>query len=90
MDIEYANSRKPTLPALPGVPRTVSATGSPFSFIASENGTVFVSAGTVSDLALARGSVSLSLGVIAGTIPMRTGDVLTITYAVAPTIRWFP
>ncbi len=69
------------------VPETVGP--SPYAYAATEAGTAVISGGTVSAMTLTRNGTSATLPT-AGTIPMRTGDILTVTYTAAPTFTWFP
>ena len=68
--------------------QTVSATGSPFSFTASQAGSVSISGGTISALRLTRGK--LSVPVSGAMIPVMNGDMLTITYSGSPAIYFIP
>lgn len=62
---------------------------SPFSYTAVEPGFVFVSGGTVSAIALDRGSDTLNFtGQIQ--VPVSIGDIVTVTYSVLPTITFIP
>jgi hypothetical protein len=69
---------------------TVAPGASPYVFTASEDGVLYLSGGTVSIVSFKRFGNSLSLGLLAGSYPMRRGDGLTITYVVAPTLNWVP
>jgi hypothetical protein len=82
--------RRPMLPALVGLPTTITPGASPYAYTATDTGMVYVSGGTVSLVSLARGGTSVATGLLAGGIFMRAGDVLTTTYAVAPTMTWVP
>lgn len=62
---------------------------SPFSYTADTIGHLSVIGGTVSARTLTRGNVTINLGT-AQLIPMAAGDVVTITYSVAPTISFIP
>lgn len=68
----------------------VTPGASPYVFTATEDGVLYLSGGTVSVVSFGRFGSSLSLGLLAGSYPMRRGDTLTITYAVAPTLNWVP
>ena len=70
--------------------QSVSPSGSPYTYTATQPGSLSVQGGTVSLASYARAGVSLSLGLTAGLIPMTTGDKVTITYAVAPTLNFIP
>jgi len=62
---------------------------SPATFQAISNGSVLVSGGTVSLVSLKRNK-TYNLSGSSGLFPLSIGDVLTITYTVAPTCVWFP
>ena len=71
----------------------VSVTASPFTFVNNENCPVmvFVSGGTVSLMQFSRdGTIFDSCGLIAGMIAMNPNDRLLVTYAMAPTIVYYP
>lgn len=68
----------------------VTAGASPFAYTASQNGTLSIQGGTVSSVAFDRSSVSFTVGFTSGLIPMATGDKVTITYTVAPTLYFIP
>jgi hypothetical protein len=69
--------------------RTVTVGASPFSFVASDSGNLLVAGGNVSQIALQRVG-SYVTGLTAGFIPVSEGDVVTITYTVAPSVVFFP
>lgn len=69
-------------------PLSVSAVtvgASPFDYTAARDGFVSIVGGTVSAVAYVREGVSTSLGVVA-VVPVKKGDVVRITYTVAPTV----
>ena len=68
----------------------VTLGGSPADYTANSSGSLAVSGGTVSSITLTRGLVTVPTGVVAGLIPMEIGDVVSITYAVAPTVNFLP
>jgi hypothetical protein len=75
----------------PGPIDPVKATGSPFSYIATGNGSLVVQGGSVSSITLSRARVSgVDLGVTSGLIPMAAGDLVTITYSSAPNLNFIP
>lgn len=62
---------------------------SPFSYMAVEPGFVFVTAGTVSAIALDRGTDTLDFtGQMQ--VPVSIGDIVTVTYSVLPTMTFIP
>jgi hypothetical protein len=75
--------------AQPGPIATVAVGASPFAYKASQSGHLLIVGGTVSDVSMLRGRVTISTGQIAGFFPMSLGDTITITYAVIPTAVYF-
>ena len=63
---------------------------SPYTYTASVAGTVFVSGGTVSAITFTRSSSTIPTGFLAGAIPLRAGDSVTVTYSAAPTMNFAP
>ncbi|KVD81920.1 hypothetical protein WS62_23475 [Burkholderia sp. ABCPW 14] len=64
---------------------------SPFAYTAQAAGTVVISGGTVSAVTLKRGSpAAISVGETAGVVPVSAGDIVTVTYTVAPTMDFVP
>jgi hypothetical protein len=74
----------------PGAFQPLTLTSSPFSFMASENGSILIKGGTVSNVALTRGTATLNMAQSAVPVVMGLGDTITITYTVAPTITFIP
>lgn len=72
--------------SLPIVP--IAATGSPFSYTASARGSVAISSGTVSGITLKRASATIQVSPT--TIPVMNGDIVTVTYSVAPVMSFIP
>lgn len=68
-------------------PVTVSA--SPTSFTASQRGTVGISAGTLTAVTLTRAGTVVALGTTRS-VTVANGDVVTVSYTVAPTINFIP
>lgn len=78
-------------PETTGAPiQAVTPVASPYTYTATQPGSLSVQGGTVSLATYARAGVSLTLGLTGGLIPVATGDKVTITYAVAPTINFIP
>lgn len=77
--------------AAPGAAIVAEApAASPYTFTATQAGALAVSGGTVSAIALMRGSTSVSLGAIAGFFAVRAEDQIIVTYTVAPTVNFVP
>ena len=68
----------------------VTPSASPFLFTAPTKGALNVSGGTVSAIAHVRGATTTSLGGTSGNYLVSKGDVLKITYSVAPTLLFIP
>lgn len=67
---------------------SITPTGSPFSYTAPSSGRVYVNGGTVTIVETGRDGAFVVSGVLAGAFPVSTGDVLRVTYAVAPTMTF--
>lgn len=76
-----------TLPSL-RAPAAITPGASPYSYTASAAGTVIVAAGTVTIVEIGRGGVFTVTGLIAALVPVSLGDVVRVTYAVAPTMTF--
>lgn len=63
---------------------------SPFTYIASDDGSVVISGGTVSDVSLKRGNVTVALPTTAGMFALSQGDSVIITHSGAPTVSFVP
>jgi len=70
--------------------QAVTPGASPYAYTATQDGALSVQGGTVSLVAFARAGASLTLGLTNGLVQMATGDKVTITYTVAPTINFIP
>lgn len=68
----------------------VSLTGSPFDYASTADGLVVVVGGVVSAIAYGRNGAYTTLGVTSGMVPVKAGDVVRITYTVAPTVNFIP
>jgi hypothetical protein len=66
----------------------ITVTASPFSYTATNSGTVLVAGGTVSAIELGRNGVFTSTGVTAGVVPVSEGDAVRVTYTVVPTMTF--
>lgn len=69
-------------------PVTPAVGASPAAFTAPDDGTYYIVGGTVTDVNLARGTWSASIGANANPVRVLVGDVLTITYSVAPVVQF--
>lgn len=70
--------------------QSVTLTGSPFTYTAAFDGTIVLTGGTVSAIALIRQGASVATGLSAGLFPLSRLDQLQITYSVAPTMTFLP
>ena len=68
---------------------TPTVGASPWTYTADKRGMLTITGGTVSIVSYARG-IDIALMPLAGNLVMMTGDTLTITYVVAPTVKFFP
>jgi hypothetical protein len=73
----------------PAAIEPITATGSPFAYTATAGGVVVVTGGTVTGIALTRGS-AVAMGQTTGNFPVRNGDILTVTYSASPTMTFIP
>ncbi len=78
-----ARSETPVTPAA-----AVTLGASPYNYTADSDGLVIVVGGTVSALAYGRNGAFTTLGIVAGLVPAKSGDVVRITYTVAPTVSF--
>lgn len=69
-------------------PHTLAA--SPYVLTAPTDGTVVVTGGTVSGATFTRGRDTVTLPAGSLTHPVRQGDVVSITYSVAPSVTFIP
>ena len=68
----------------------ITVGASPYAYTAALGGTVAVSAGTVSAITLTRSGLVIATGITSGLIPVRNGDIVTVTYTAAPTMVFIP
>ena len=85
---QEATLADPTPRAQPA--QSVAIGASPFTYTAAFNGTVAITGGTVSAIALIRQGTSIATGIVAGLFPLSRLDQLQITYSVAPTMTFLP
>ncbi len=69
---------------------SIAVAASPFVYTAPFAGSVAITGGTVSAIALMRQGVSVATGVTVGLIPVARGDGVQVTYSVAPTMTFIP
>lgn len=63
---------------------------SPFAYEAKEPGNVYIN-GAITGLTLKRGGVSIALStVVPKLVPVSISDIVTVTYAVLPAIKFIP
>lgn len=70
--------------------KSVTVGASPFTYIASFDGTLSVTAGTVSGISIIRQSATVATGMTSGLVPLRRGDQVQITYTAVPTVVFLP
>lgn len=69
-------------------PVALSVGVSPAIVTAPNDGVVYIAGGSVSQVNLTRYGVSFNCGPNANPVPVRAGDSLSITYTVAPAVRF--
>lgn len=67
----------------------VEVGASPFTYTASDDGSVVISGGTVSGVSLRRGNATVALPT-SGMLAISQGDALIITHSGAPTVSFVP
>lgn len=68
---------------------SIALTSSPFSITPNAHGTLIITGGTISNISLIRGAITINLtGQVI--IPVRISDTISITYSVAPTVQFLP
>ena len=72
--------------------QAITVGASPYVYTAPFDGMVTVSGGTVTGLDISRdgGSTYIATGFLAGCVPMARLDKLKVTWAVSPTMNFFP
>ena len=68
---------------------TQTVTGSPYSLTPNSNGKIIITGGTISQILLIRGAVSINI-TAQRIIPIRIEDTIEVTYSVLPTIYFLP
>jgi hypothetical protein len=70
--------------------QAVAVTGSPFTYMATRNGMLFVTGGTLSTIQYGRGGQLYALGLGSNPIQLIPGDTVRLTYLTAPTLTFLP
>lgn len=70
--------------------QAVTIAASPMTYVARDPGSLSIQGGSVSLVTFSRGTVSVSLGLVAGLIPMAPGDRITLNYLTAPVLNFIP
>lgn len=70
--------------------QSITVGASPYAYVAPHHGSVSIQGGTVSAVTLTRQGTAVTLGLTAGLVPVATGDVVTVTYSAAPTMKFIP
>lgn len=73
-----------------GTAMAITPTGSAFSYVAPANGIIILSGGTVSIIEYGRGASFYVVGLLAGSFAVARGDIVRVTYVVAPTMTFLP
>lgn len=75
----------------PAVQVVAPVTASPFFYTPNARGNLYISGGTVSDISLIRGDVTIVIAAstaITRIVPIGIGDTVRVTYTVKPTIQF--
>lgn len=87
----FTNLYQAVTEGLPQAGEAVTIAASPMSYTAIIRGQAHVAGGTVSVIEFSRnGTDWYDTGMTAGFVQMDKGDLLRVTYAVAPDITYFP
>lgn len=70
-------------------PSSVAVPASPASLISADVGFYTITGGTITNIDLTRGTVTVSLPVSTVQVVVAAGDVVKITYTAAPTVRFW-
>lgn len=76
------------LVANPGPISAVSVTGSPFTWTASQAGTLMSSGGTITGGSMTRSGTTIPLS--GNAVVVANGDVIVLEYSSAPTLNFVP
>lgn len=68
---------------------SIELDGSPFAYTAKEPGYIVVKSGTISQLNLIRGSVTIDL-TGQKIVPVSISDTVEVTYSILPTMQFIP
>lgn len=82
----------PDPPARAQPVKSITVGASPFTYTAPFDGTLLVTGGTVSAIALSRdgGTTFISIGLTSGLVPVSRLDQVKVTYSVLPTETFIP
>jgi len=69
-------------------PVSLTVGASPVALTIKNDGVLFIVGGTVSQVNLTRYGVSFNCGANANPVNIRAGDIVTITYTVAPVVQF--
>jgi hypothetical protein len=77
-------------PDVPQTPKQMAVTvgASPYAYSAPERGAVLVTGGVVSAVTYSRDGATTYAMPVSGSFPVGTGDIVTVTYTVAPTMAF--
>jgi len=75
----------------PAAAVSITVGGSPFTFLNPYPGNVVVSGGTVTTIEVSRDGIEFfNTGIITGQVFLCPGDMVRVTFVVAPTMTWMP
>ncbi len=73
-----------------GATQTMSASGSPYTFVAPSSGEMSISGNGVQSVAINRANTQITVSRHYGIVPLRAGDELIVVYNGSPVFTWLP
>jgi hypothetical protein len=86
----YPDIQQPLVDKSGAPPVPVTVTASPFSYTADRDGFLVVQGGTVTKQEYGRTGTFTDVGLLNSMLPILLGDIIRVTYTVAPTITFIP
>lgn len=80
----------PDAPARAQPLQVITVGASPYTYVAAFNGSICLTAGTVSSVAIVRQGTSVATGLTVGMFQLSRSDSLVVTYSGTPTMTFLP